>query len=207
MKKLLSLIFISVFLISCSSKEPEITDVIIEAPVVQSFFGEIQKLTLPLDEINSSYYLLTESKNRIYLSSLIFDLEDYVDYSVKLKGNLEVLTLANKPVDYLIVDQIDIISTPEIIEDSQFFSSSEKGIEFEYNFDFLLEEYDSRITLQNTKTRELITLNFISKLDTELSFEQYISFENPGVYSETFRTTNHSFEMLNVSPDNTKYYL
>jgi len=211
MKKNLFVVLVaSLFLLACAKPSLEEPQVVIDVPVSKSFVGVIFELTVPISNIDANYYLLTDSKNRIYLSSTIFDLSKYLNFEVRLRGSLQHSTLADKPVDFLLVDQIDVISTPELSQEDVSYSSSEIGLSFVYDPSFTLDEFESKLTLQNSDSRELITLNLISKIESDiadLTLESYIANQEFDVIQEEFRTSKHRYKIYNLSSESTRYLL
>jgi len=161
-KLILSLLF-PILIAACSSPKLQEPEVVIDVPTSKSFVGTVNKLSVPLNNLDSDYYLLTDSKNRIYLNSLIHNLNDYIDYEVRLRGQLVYSDLAGKQVEILNVEQIDIITSPQIVSDVLSYESASFGVEFEYLSSFDLEEFSSQVSLSDPSSRQLIKLSFIDK--------------------------------------------
>lgn len=207
-KNILFAILFPLLITACSSPDLNEPEVVIDIPMTKSFVGVVNKLNIPLNNLDADYFLLTDSKNRIYLNSLIHNLEDYIDYEVRLRGQLTSSELAGKPIDILNVEQVDIITSPEVQVDDLTYESSKFGIKFNYLANFDLEDFSSSITLSDSATRQLIKINFIDKLEMQYnSASDYISTLDLKVPKELFATNYHNFELYNISSDSIKYFL
>ncbi|MBI95728.1 hypothetical protein CL656_01100 [bacterium] len=207
-KKLILSFLLPIFVAACSSPKLDEPEVVIDIPATKSFVGVVNKLSVPLNNLESDFYLLTDSKNRIYLNSLIHNLQDYIDYEVRLRGQIQYSDLAGKQVEILNVEQIDIISTPEVELDILNYESSNLGISFEYLATFDLEEFSSQLSLSDPNSRQLIKFKFIDKTsDQNLSFDSYVDSLNLDAPKETYVTNNHRYDLYNLSSDTIKYFL
>jgi len=206
-KLILSLLF-PILIAACSSPKLQEPEVVIDVPTSKSFVGTVNKLSVPLNNLDSDYYLLTDSKNRIYLNSLIHNLNDYIDYEVRLRGQLVYSDLAGKQVEILNVEQIDIITSPQIVSDVLSYESASFGVEFEYLSSFDLEEFSSQVSLSDPSSRQLIKLSFIDKTENQdMNYDDYIDSLSLSVPRENFATNNHRFDLYNISNDTIKYFL
>ena len=207
-KKIILSLFLPILIAACSSPEIKEPEIVIDAPIAKSFVGTVNKLTVPLNNLDADYYLLTDSKNRIYLNSVIHNLENYIDFEVRLKGQILYTDLANKQVEILNVEQIDIISSPEVQLDILSFESAKFGVSFDYLSKFDLEEFSSQVSLSDSNSRQLIKLNFIDKQLSEFTnLDSYIDSLNLDAPRENFVTNNHKFDLYNLSSDTIKYFV
>ena len=207
-KKLILSFLLPLFVAACSSPKLDEPEVVIDVPATKSFVGIVNKLSVPLNNLDSDYFLLTDSKNRIYLNSLIHNLQDYIDYEVRLRGQIQYSDLAGKRVEILNVEQIDIITTPEIELDVLNYESSNLGISFDYLSTFEIEEFSSQLSLSDPNSRQLIKFKFIDKTsDENISFDSYIDSLNIQAPKESYVTNFHKYNLFNVSSDTIKYFL
>ena len=207
-KKLILSLLLPIFVAACSSPNLDEPEIVLDVPATKSFVGVVNKLSVPLNNLDSDYYLLTDSKNRIYLNSIVHNLLDYIDFEVRLRGQIQFSELAGKQIEILNVEQIDIISTPDVKLDSLSYESSEFGVYFNYLSTFELEEFASQLSLSDPNSRQLIKINFIDKtLDSSPTFDSYLESLNLNTPKENFVTNNHRFDLYNTSSDTIKYFI
>ena len=65
-KKLILSLLLPIFVAACSSPSLDEPEIVLDVPATKSFVGVVNKLSVPLNNLDSDYYLLTDSKNRKY---------------------------------------------------------------------------------------------------------------------------------------------
>lgn len=178
-KKLLINLLIIIFTLplqACFKAEVE-PEPYIDTVATKSYIGEIEVLNTPIDDLDATHYMITESRNRVYLNSVLHDLNDFLSSKIRVSGNYFEKSLNQKPIDFLFVNQIDLIDTQDVSSESEIF-------EFE-NFGLSFNAPTSTQSLENGNTLKLlfpdessVTLSFF-EFGPELDLESYISNNYP----------------------------
>ena len=171
--------------------------------------GELQKLPSSISELDVTHVLITESRERVYLRSIMFDLDLYDKKKVRLSGVPSEEDLSDKPVNILTVEKIDLLDSSEV-EDLVSYESEELGIKFNYDRSrYNLETSSTRIILSDVETSDVISVK-IYKASPEQDALKFISNNYSSSKSEKLSVSNaYSFFNKNDSSiivDNGTYF-
>jgi len=87
-KKLLINLLIIIFTLplqACFKAEVE-PEPYIDTVATKSYIGEIEVLNTPIDDLDATHYMITESRNRVYLNSVLHDLNDFLSSKIRVSG-------------------------------------------------------------------------------------------------------------------------
>lgn len=163
----------------------------------KSYQGEISELATSIGGLDVTHVLITQAKDRVYLRSILFDLDEYINQSVRVYGTYYEEKVSGSPVDVLTVNQIDILGDASNSAELQTYSSENLGIEFVYDA-HLFEIKDSvtaSLSLSNAGSG-VDSINFkVFRASPELDAELYIDKTFP---NENFSLINEVTEIANL---------
>lgn len=169
-----ALLAISLLSVSaCGGNSKQATDQAQE----RSFQGELSELTSFINGLDVTHVLVTTAKERVFLRSLLFDLEDFEGKEVRVTGLYSEEDVSNKPVNVLTVDKIDILSDADLFStdlDSNY-ESDFLGLSFSYpSLLFDVSESDGRVSLKSVENDATINIKRF-KTSIELDSEVFVS--------------------------------
>lgn len=174
--KLLSAAFIiaTTFLVSgCfGGSDLEMTD----SPSLRTFQGELDELASKIRGLDVTHVIVTDAKERVYLRSALFDLDDYIGDRVRVYGAYSEEEVSGKPVNVVTVDKVDILAeSGSEAELDKVYSSSKSGLKFGYSSElFSLSDQDGSVSLVSKDGKGSISIKDF-KTSFELDSESYIS--------------------------------
>ena len=135
--------------------------------------GELQVLPASISELDVTHVLVTESRERVYLRSIMFDLDQYDQKKVRVSGVPTEEELSGKPVDVLTVEKIDLLDS-DSVEDLVDYKSDELGLNFSYDqAKYSIETSSTRVILSDVDTSDVISVK-IYKATPELDALKFI---------------------------------
>lgn len=172
-------------------------DDITDERIAKTLQGELQILPALVSDLDATHVLVTTAKERVYLRSLLFDLDSYDTNQVRVSGQITEQKLNGKPVDLMVVERIDLLSD-SIGSDMAEFSSKELGLKFVYDKNkFQLERSTSRVILSDKDTNDVVSVK-IYKSSPEVDAISFIS-KN---YSDNYSVNSNLDSYLVFNADN-----
>ncbi len=160
---LLTLVTLSLALVvGCGGGDPGAVD----STALRTFQGELSELPTTIRGLDVTHVLVTEAKERVYLRSILFDLESYVGDEVRVVGGYNEDEVAGSPVDVLTVEKVDVLVDSESgdTEPDQIVDESKFGLRFGYSSELFTEQTtSSRITLSSREDQGVITIKVFKK--------------------------------------------
>lgn len=204
-KKLLINLLIILFVLplqACFKSEVE-PEPYIDTVSTKSYIGEIEVLTTPLDDLDATHFMITESRNRVYLNSVLHDLNDFLSSKVRVSGNYFEKSLNQKPVDFLYVNQIDMIESLTDESESKIFDFDSFGLSFEAPTDSQTLENGNSLKLL-LPDQSSVRISFY-EFGPELDLESYIASNYPTQLFDTVTINGLTYEYARNSNSNFTY--
>lgn len=175
----------------------------IDTVATKSYIGEIETLNTPLDNLDATHYMITESRNRVYLNSVLLDLNDFLSSKVRVSGNYFEKSLNQKPIDFIFVNQIDLIESQNSESKSDNFLIDNFGLSF--------NAPSNTQTLENNNTLKIlfpnesnITLSYF-EFGPELDLESYSSNNYPTQLFDDVTVNSLPYKFTRNSDSNFTY--
>jgi uncharacterized lipoprotein YehR (DUF1307 family) len=179
-------IMLSVFsMTGCNSGNGEVG----QTTVQRTFKGELNFLTSSFGDLDVTHVLVTEAKERVYLRSLLYDLDGFVNMEVRVSGPFNEEEVSSRVVNVLTVETVDVLSEEEEEEvevDEQTFEGEEIGLSFIYNGNLLSRTLSSEtVVFEGESGSDVITVRLF-EVTEDFNAEAYIT---QNYSSEDFETT------------------
>lgn len=182
----------------CNSGNGEVGQTTIQ----RTFKGELNFLTSSFGDLDVTHVLVTEAKERVYLRSLLYDLDGFVNMEVRVAGPFNEEEVSGRVVNVLTVESVDVLSGEEEEEvevDEQSFESSDIGLSFIYNANLLSRTLSSEtVVLEGESGSDVITVRLF-KEEEGFNAEAYIA-QNYNAEDFNAATIANGSEALTNSP-------
>lgn len=148
-----------------------------QTTIQRTFQGELDFLTSPFAGLDVTHVLVTDAKERVYLRSLLFDLDDYVNTDIRVSGPFVEEEVSERVVNVLTVEKLDLLSEVEdedVGYDEQTFESSDLGISFAYNGNLLSRTSSGETVIFDGNEGANVVSVRLFEVSPELDAESYI---------------------------------
>lgn len=150
-----------------------------QTTIQRTFKGELNFLTSTFGDLDVTHVLVTEAKERVYLRSLLYDLDGFVNLEVRVAGPFNEEEVSGRVVNVLTVESVDVLSEEEDEEevevDEQVFENSDLGISFIYNANLLGRTMTSEtVVFEGESGSDVVTIRLF-KVENDFNAEAYIA--------------------------------
>lgn len=178
-------VLLSLSATGCGNESAEINNSIL----TQSYQGTLEELPIGVSGLDVTHVLITESKNRVYIRSLLFDLSTFVDKQVRIFGNYIQEDISGKPVDIITVTSIDLLDDSAELDEIALddFTSPELGLAIKYDSNaFEVDQSSTRLILTSLEDSGALIVK-LNKLSPEVDVPLYIKQNYKGSKFESIK--------------------
>ncbi len=176
----------------------------LDTVVSKSFVGTIESLTSELSDLDATHFMITESKNRVYLNSVLHDLNDYLDKNVRINGTYLEKSLNSKPVDLVFVNQIDLLDDAEKDQDATLETVLDFGLSFKNNERINFVEGFPKLTVNFLDDSSILAIT-LYQTGPELDLTAYMSEKYASYDFDALTIAETPYNFYRISDNQLKY--